>query len=63
MASTTRRTFNKGLAAAALLPLPGVARAQQSYPTGVTVKFVVGFPAGGAQDIVARVVADRLGNL
>ena len=29
----------------------------------MTVKFIVGFPAGGAQDIVARVIADRLGAL
>jgi tripartite-type tricarboxylate transporter receptor subunit TctC len=29
----------------------------------LTVKFIVGFPAGGAQDIVARVIADRLGAL
>src|SRR4029077_4728503 len=32
-------------------------------PAGLTVKFVVGFPAGGAQDIVGRVIADRLGAL
>jgi tripartite-type tricarboxylate transporter receptor subunit TctC len=29
----------------------------------LTVKFIVGFPAGGAQDIVGRVIADRLGAL
>lgn len=29
----------------------------------MTVKFIVGFPAGGAQDIVGRVIADRLGAL
>ena len=42
----------------------GVAHAQQVYPAGLTVKFLVGFPAGGAQDIVEwLMIADRLGAL
>ena len=63
MAGITRRTFATGLAAAGGWPVAGSAQAQQGYPAGLTVKFLVGFPAGGAQDIVARIVADRLGAL
>ena len=63
MVGITRRTFTKGLAAAGVAPLPSLGQAQQSYPAGLTVKFIVGFPAGGAQDIVGRVIADRLGAL
>jgi tripartite-type tricarboxylate transporter receptor subunit TctC len=60
----TRRTFTAGLAAAGAGSLgAGLTCAQQSYPAGLTVKFIVGFPAGGAQDIVGRVIADRLGAL
>jgi tripartite-type tricarboxylate transporter receptor subunit TctC len=44
-------------------PVARTAEAQQGYPAGLTVKFVVPFPAGGAQDIVGRVIADRLGTL
>ena len=47
-------------------PLPSGARAawaQQDYPAGLTVKFIVGYPAGGGQDVVGRIVADRLGAL
>ena len=61
MARITRRTFTAGAAAAGVFT-PGIAQAQ-AYPTGHTLKFVVGFPAGGAQDIVGRIVADRLGAL
>ena len=61
MTRTTRRTFATGLAAAGLVP--GLARAQQDYPAGLTVKFIVGYPAGGGQDVVGRIVADRLGAL
>ena len=43
--------------------MPNLLTAQGSYPAGLTVKFIVGFPAGGAQDIVGRVIADRLGAL
>src|SRR5262249_43170503 len=59
----SRRAFTTGATAAAagVLGAPHIARAQ-SYPSG-PVKFVVGFPAGGAQDIVGRVIADRLGAL
>ena len=63
MAETTRRTFAAGLAAAGLLPIAGAARAQQGYPSGATIKFIVGYPAGGGQDVVGRIVADRLGAL
>ena len=61
MTRITRRTFATGAAAAGVLA-PHVARAQ-NFPGGQTIKFVVGFPAGGAQDIVGRVIADRLGAL
>src|SRR5262245_55607738 len=63
MASVTRRAFVAGAAASGLIPAADLARAQQGYPAGLTVKFLVGFPAGGAQDIVGRVIADRLGAL
>ena len=61
MTRTTRRTFATGLAAAGLVP--GLARAQQDYPAGLTVKFIVGYPPGGGQDVVGRIVADRMGAL
>ena len=40
---------------AAALPL----RAQEGYPNK-PIKFVVGFPAGGPTDVVARLIADKL---
>ena len=63
LAGTTRRAFTTGLAAASVAPMAGVACAQPRIRRGLTVKFVVPFPAGGAQDIVGRVIADRLGAL
>lgn len=63
MARITRRAFTAGLGAAGAVPLTTAVGAQQAYPAGLTLKFVVGFPAGGAQDIVGRVIADRLGAL
>lgn len=63
MANITRRAFTAGMATtAAALPLAR-AGAQAAYPGGQTIKFVVGFTPGGAQDIFGRVVADRLGAL
>jgi tripartite-type tricarboxylate transporter receptor subunit TctC len=59
--STTRRTFVFGSLAAPLLARRAFA---QAFPSK-TVRIVVGFPAGGAIDILARLIApkmaDRLG--
>jgi tripartite-type tricarboxylate transporter receptor subunit TctC len=63
LTGTTRRAFTTGLAAVGVSPIPGLARAQTSYPAGLTIKFIVGYPAGGGQDVVGRIVADRLGAL
>jgi len=59
-----RRTFlHLAVGAAALPAVPGMARAQ-AYPSRL-VRIIVGFPAGGATDIQARLMgqwlSDRLG--
>jgi tripartite-type tricarboxylate transporter receptor subunit TctC len=48
---------------AAMLGLlaPGGAHAQQGYPTR-PIRMIVPFPAGGQTDLVARIVAQRLGD-
>ena len=61
MTFLTRRSFLSGVAVAATCP--NVSFAEPAYPAGLTVRFVVGFPAGGGQDIVGRIVADRLSAL
>ncbi len=64
MSRITRRTFAAGVGAVAGgLAAPAVLRAQGFPGAGQQIKFIVGFPAGGAQDIVGRIVADRLGAL
>jgi tripartite-type tricarboxylate transporter receptor subunit TctC len=60
MTKISRRAVSQGLAAAALLPFARPSRAQGAYPGSRTIKMVVPYPAGGATDIIGRVVADRL---
>ncbi len=45
---------------AAGVSLPTGAFAQNAWPKGKTIKVVVPFPAGGATDVLARIVSDRL---
>jgi len=58
----TRRKFLELAAAAATLPLLSRVAPAQSWPSRV-VRFVVGFPAGGGNDAVARIVANRLSEI
>ncbi|MCV9937801.1 tripartite tricarboxylate transporter substrate binding protein [Boseaceae bacterium BT-24-1] len=55
-----RRTLLSGLGATLALP-PGAGQAQGAWPQGRTLKLVVPFPPAGATDVLARLVADRLG--
>ena len=60
----SRRSVSKGMAAAALSMLARPAIAQGTFPAGVgTIKLVVPYPAGGATDVIGRIVADRLSAL
>ena len=59
-----RREFLRVAAAAAALPAAAVRASAQSYPTR-PVRLILGFPAGGSTDLVARIMAawltERLG--
>ena len=57
--SITRRTL---LGAAPLLLAPGPSRAQAPWPNR-PIRLIVPFQAGGATDVTARVMAERLGEL
>jgi tripartite-type tricarboxylate transporter receptor subunit TctC len=53
----TRRQVLAGATATCLMP---ATHAQRGYPGDSAVKVIVGFPAGGSQDNVGRILADRL---
>jgi tripartite-type tricarboxylate transporter receptor subunit TctC len=55
-----RRTFLQSAAVAAVSPLSLRRARAQSYPTH-PVRLIVGFPAGGQVDIIARITAQWLG--
>jgi tripartite-type tricarboxylate transporter receptor subunit TctC len=57
----TRRQFSNALAAAAAGLYPGLASAQQSYPSR-PVRFVLPFGAAGVADITSRIAAEKLGD-
>ena len=56
----TFRNLALGACAATVIALPGAAAEAQSYPNQ-RITFVVGFPAGGFADGVARLVAEHVG--
>lgn len=53
-----RRALLVGASAALAAPIPGFS--QQPWPQGRTLKLVVPFTAGGATDVLGRLVADKL---
>jgi tripartite-type tricarboxylate transporter receptor subunit TctC len=57
-----RRRFLKLIAGGVALPVIARTAGAQSWPSRV-VRFVVGFPAGGGNDAVARIVANRLSEI
>jgi tripartite-type tricarboxylate transporter receptor subunit TctC len=60
MAIALKRRDALALAAAALLGAERV-RAQSEWPRGHTIRFIVPFSAGSGTDVVARLLADKLG--
>ena len=59
----SRRTFTTSALAFAAFAfgIPHSASAQLDYPANKPIKLIVGYPPGGSNDIVARLVAPRLG--
>jgi len=57
--SSRRDALVLGLRALAAAALPFAARAQEKWPTR-PVRIVVPYPAGGVNDVVARMIAERL---
>src|SRR5262252_6026993 len=56
-----RRALGCGMLAAVTVAslAPGGARAQAPYPSRI-IKLVVGFAAGGGNDIIARIIAQKM---
>ena len=55
-----RRNFTRILAAAALAPSLSLPKAASAKLYNGPIRVVVGFPPGGATDVVARTILDRL---
>ena len=62
MRTPRRRHVLKAIGALAALPIGRLARAQPAYPTK-TIKIIAPVQPGGGVDLVARTVADRLGQV
>ena len=62
MIKLTRRAITKALGATALVPLarPAVAQATAWPAAGAQIKVIVPYPAGGATDVIGRIVSERL---
>jgi tripartite-type tricarboxylate transporter receptor subunit TctC len=57
----THSLFHLGRVLLALLALSGLPAAQaQTWPTSKPISLVVGYPAGGSVDLVARIIAEPL---
>lgn len=54
----TRRAIGAAVAALCLAHAPGALA--QAWPTGKPINLVVGYPAGGSVDLVARIIAEPL---
>ena len=54
-----QRTALSLFATLAILVLPAIANAQSAFPSK-PIKFIVPFPAGGINDVLARIAADKL---
>jgi tripartite-type tricarboxylate transporter receptor subunit TctC len=55
-----RRAALHLLASLTILALPSIAHAQGAFQPKTAVKFIVPFPAGGINDVLARIAADKL---
>lgn len=57
----TRRLFGQALATALFLPVLTLPFNASAKPYTGTIRVLVGFPPGGATDVVARAILDKLG--
>ncbi len=57
----TRRLFGQALATALFLPVLTLPLNASAKPYTGTIRVLVGFPPGGATDVVARAILDKLG--
>jgi tripartite-type tricarboxylate transporter receptor subunit TctC len=61
MSKMTRRTVTQGLAVTAMGAITKPAIAQSGWPAaGSQIKVIVPYPAGGATDVIGRIISERL---